>query len=347
MPRDKRVEIIKKLEAELKVPVLAYVTGDRGNMPAQIAWDQLPLFPRHLAALGEQEAIALLIYTRGGETNMPWPLINFIRAYAKRVVVLVPFFAHSAGTLICLGADKIYMSKLATLSQIDPSVANQFNPQDPLNPQNRFAIAVEDVMAYFELARDNGVKRDEDLAATFRRLAEAVHPLALGNVQRSIAMIQQLAEKLIRLHSEAPTDEIKELIKRLTTQFYTHNHFINRDEAVELGLPVEAPAAAVETLLLEYYAQLVDDLKLTENFDPSKFIVQAQAAAGASAPPTTTHHFEQAYIETVSTADTYVIDGRISMQVQQAQPMMPGMTPPTLPQVATFEITKQEWERTA
>ena len=90
---------------------------------------------------------------------------------------------------------------------IDPSVANQFNPQDPLNPQNRFAIAVEDVMAYFELARDNGVKRDEDLAATFRRLAEAVHPLALGNVQRSIAMIQQLAEKLIRLHSEAWTNQ--------------------------------------------------------------------------------------------------------------------------------------------
>ena len=128
----------------------------------------------------------------------------------------------------------------------------------------------------------------------------------------------------------------------MTTQFYTHNHFINRDEAVELGLPVKA-AATIKTLLLDYYAQLVDDLKLTENFDPSKFVVQAQAAAGASAPAATTHHFEQAYIETGSTADTYVIDGRISMQVQQTQPMMPGMIPPTLPQVATFEITKQEW----
>lgn len=345
MPRDERVEMIRKLEAELKMPVLAYVTGDRSNMLAQIAFDQLPRFPRHLAAIGEQKAIALLLYTRGGDTNMPWPLINFFRAYAKRVVVLVPFFAHSAGTLICLGADEVLMSKLATLSPIDPSVANQFNPQDPLNPQNRFAIAVEDVMAYFALAKESGVKRDEDLGATFRRLAEAVHPLALGNVQRSISMIQQLAEKLIRLHSKAPDDEITELIKRLTTQFYTHNHYINRAEAVALGLPVKSPKAPVEALLLDYYGQLVDDLQLTENFDPSKFI--AQAHAGAALPAA--HRFEQAIIETATTGDTFVIEGRISLQPQQAPPQMlpPGMAPPALPPIATFEITRQEWERTA
>ena len=49
------------------------------------------------------------------------------------------------------------------------------------------------------------------------------------------------------------------------------------------------------------------------------------------------------------TGDTFVIEGRISMQPQQTPPQMlpPGMVPPALPPVATFEITKQEWERTA
>lgn len=311
-------------------------------MSAQIAWDQLPLFPRHLARIGEQETIAVLLYTRGGETNMPWPLINFVRAYSKRVVALVPFFAHSAGTLICLGTDEILMSKLATLSPIDPSVANQFNPQDPLNPQNRFPIAVEDVMAYFELAEAHGVRRDEDLAANFRRLAEAVHPLALGNVHRSIAMIQQLAEKLIRLHSSRTPEEVRELIKRLTTQFYTHSHLINRDEAIDLGLPVKKPSEPVEALLLEYYGELVHDLKLRETFDPSKLVTQVQAGA-----PGGVHRFEQAYVETASTADTYVLEGRISMQQQQATQAGPSSVPPVLPQAATFEITRQEWEQTA
>jgi hypothetical protein len=344
--RAERVEILQNLEDELGMPALAYVTGDRPNMTAQIAWDQLPLFPRHLAAIGEQRSVALLLYTRGGETNMAWPVVNFLRAYAKKLVVLIPFHAHSSGTLIALGADQIYMSKLATLSPIDPSVANMFNPQDPLNPQNRFPIAVEDVMAYFELAKDNGVVRDEDLAATFRRLAESVHPLALGNVHRSIAMVEQLAEKLIRLHARPATDpeEIKNLIKRLTTQFYTHSHLINRKEAGDLGLPVKSPKAAVENLLLDYYGRLVDDLKLVEAFDPNKLVAQAQA--GNAAQPAT-NRFEQAYIETKGTADTFVIEGRISLQpqVQNLQPGVPPQLQPQMPPIATFEITRQEWER--
>jgi membrane-bound ClpP family serine protease len=135
LPRDKRAKILEELQAELGFPMLAYVTGDRPNLPTQIAPDQVILFPRHLKAIGNQTRAGLLLYTRGGDTNSAWPIINFLRAYFDEVVVLVPFFAHSAGTLICLGADRIYMSKLATLSPIDPSVANAFNPQDPTNPQ--------------------------------------------------------------------------------------------------------------------------------------------------------------------------------------------------------------------
>ena len=344
MARDDRIKILEGLEAELGCPVLSYVTGDRPNLPTQIAPDQVILFPRHLKAIGKQDRAALLLYTRGGDTNSAWPIVNFLRAYFNEVVVLVPFFAHSSGTLICLGADKIYMSKLATLSPIDPSVANAFNPQDPMNPQNHIPIAVEDVMAYFELANAQGVKRDEDVAGAFARLAESVHPLALGNVHRSIEQIRQLAEKLIRLHSpDADTDDVGERIRRLTTAFYTHAHLISRPEAQALGLPVEAPNDKVEQLMLDYYDRLVEDLELTTKFDPSKFIAAAQTA-GASAPAN--HRFERAYLETKATADAYITQGVISMQPQQLpMNLPPGVQAPTLPPVATFEITQDEWEQ--
>jgi hypothetical protein len=346
LPRDERVKILEALEAELGHPVLAYVTGDRPNLGAQIAAEQIALFPRHLKAIGKQKRAGLLLYTRGGDTNAAWPIVNFLRAYVDEVVVLVPFFAHSAGTLICLGADQIYMTKLATLSPIDPSVANAFNPQDPTNPQNRIPIAVEDVMAYFELANDQGVKRDEDVAGAFARLAESVHPLALGNVHRSISQIRQLADKLIRLHSpDAEREGVEERIRRLTTAFYTHMHFINRPEAKALGLPIEEPPEKVEELLLDYYDLLVQDLDLKTKFDPSKFVAAAQ---GGGSPAPTTHRFERAYVETAKTADTYLTEGTISMQPQQVPMQLPpGMQAPTLPPVATFEITKDDWEETA
>ena len=56
--------------------------------------------------------------------------------------------------MIALGADEIVMSNLSELSPIDPSAANVFNPPDPMNPQNRIPISVEDVMAYFDLAKN-------------------------------------------------------------------------------------------------------------------------------------------------------------------------------------------------
>jgi len=340
MPRDTRKQILEAMEAELGMPVLAYVTGDRQNLPTLIAPEQVPLFPRHLRALGAQQGIALLVYTRGGDANSAWPIVNFVRAYCTNVTAVVPFFAHSAGTLICLGADKILMSKLATLSPIDPSVANAFNPQDPTNPQNRISIAVEDVMAYFELANTQGVKRDEDVAAAFARLAESVHPLALGNVHRSIEQIRQLAEKLIRLHSsDANSDEVTERIRRLTTAFYTHSHMINRAEAASLGLPVETPSERVEALMLDYYDELVADLELATKFDPGKLVAVGQASGAPS-----THRFERAYLETKTTADVYVTEGQISMQPQQMPIQLPaGMQAPALPLVATFEVTTDEW----
>jgi hypothetical protein len=364
MPRAERKEILEQLEAELEMPVLAWVTGDRENLVTQIGIDQVVRFPRHLDAISEQDSVAVMLYTRGGDTNVPWSIVNFIRAYAKEFIVLVPFCAHSAGTLVCLGANRILMSKIATLSPIDPSVANAFNPQDPTNPVNRIPIAVEDVMAYFELAKSQGVKRDEDLAAAFKRLADEVHPLALGNVHRSFEQIRQLAEKLIRLHSpDDDKDEVAERIRRLTTAFYTHSHLINPDEAQGLGLPVAVAEDKTAALMLDYYARLIEDLELRSKFDPAKILGQVspsaqqaqpgqpqpggqpQGAAQPAPPQPQSVQFERAYIETTSTLDVYSTEGVISMQQQMMQmpQLPPGAQPPVLPAVATFEVTADEW----
>jgi pimeloyl-ACP methyl ester carboxylesterase len=107
--------------------------------------------------------LALVVYTLGGDANAPWPFVNFLRSYCDELFVLVPFWAHSAGTLIALGADKIYMTRFATLSPIDPSVTNEFNPQDPANPGERIPVAVEDVLAFFQLASEQGAD-ESDLA---------------------------------------------------------------------------------------------------------------------------------------------------------------------------------------
>jgi hypothetical protein len=370
------------LEAELDSPVLSYVTGDRPGLQTQIASDQLILFPRHLASLDESDELNLLLYTRGGETAAAWPIVGFLREHAKKVRVLVPFYAHSAGTLISLGADEIIMARYATLSPIDPSVANAFNPQDPANPANKLQIAVEDVMAYLQLATANGSADDAQLRGdAFRKLAESVHPLALGNVQRSINQIKQLARKMLALHeAKQPSEKIDAVVTALTTQLYSHSHLVNRREAREIGLPIAVASTKVETLLSEYYEELCVDLELRTKFDPAAIYRAAVAsgvpAAGASPVTAPTNlpgnlgvpgavaapgfaqgvapglaipvKVERGYLETVRSCDAYTTEGAISQVVTQ-QPM-PGLPMPmNISQVVAmqFQVLSDDWVRAA
>jgi ClpP class serine protease len=150
-----RKQLIQQVEKARNSRVIAYLTSDRqGPFNARIATDVIPLVSNQLRAIGKTKNIDLFLYTTGGDTMVPWRLVSMIREYCEKFSVLVPYKAHSAGTMIALGADEIVMSDLSEISPIDPSTANIFNPVDPTNAQSRIPISVEDVMAYFDLAKN-------------------------------------------------------------------------------------------------------------------------------------------------------------------------------------------------
>src|SRR5262245_17768257 len=341
MPFQERSAILREIGTELQAGVLAYIPGDRENLETEIGTDVLGRIPRHLEAIGRQDRLALVLYTIGGDTNTPWPFVNFLRAYCEELFVLVPFWAHSAGTLIALGADTIYMTRFGTLGPIDPSVTNEFNPPDPANPDEKSPIAVEDVLAYFQLASEQDMG-DTGLAAdAFRRLAESVHPLALGNVKRTIEQISLLAKKLIRLHTpDADEAALTTLVRRMTTELYCHSHMITRSEATAYGLPVEEPSRTLEDHMLAYYDHLNADLELLERFDAGTML-----HASEPAPDPLPVVFERAYIESPDTCDAFVTRGVIASQPPSEQEQETA-APPRHPD-ATLEVTSERWETIA
>jgi hypothetical protein len=390
-----RSALLQRLEAELGYPVVAYVTGDRPGLQTQVSWDQVPLFRRHLSAMTQSAEVGLVLYTRGGDTNVPWTVVSYLREHCDRLTVLIPFYAHSSGTLLTLGADNVVMTRYATISPIDPTVANQFNPQDPMNPAARLPINVEDVLAYLELAREqlgsddvaeNGeaASRTHLPEASFVRLADSVHPLALGNVKRSVNQIRQLARKLLALHPpERNEAEMSALVSALTTEFYSHQHQISRREAKAMGLPITEPSEQLENLLLAYYDELVIDLELLLPFDAPRLLrtafppsvpavvpaalgppivqmpglpisppLQGQPppAAPAQLTGTLTVHLERGYIETSHTCDAYTTRGEISYQPMAPQVQFAGGQQIMLPggqQAVRFDVLSELWERLA
>lgn len=268
--------LIQQIEGSRKSRVITYLTSDRpGPINARVAMDIIPVISKQLQIIGKTDNIDLFLYSTGGDTMVPWRLVSMLREYCDKFSVLVPYKAHSAATMIALGADEIVMSDLSELSPIDPSTANVFNPSDPQNPQNKIPISVEDVMAYFDLAKNKfGIKNDEELAKIFNKFVESnpqIHPLALGNVNRIHNLIRILAKRLLKSHANPiKEEEIEKLVDYFTEKLYSHQYFIGRKEAKEdLGLnTVQYADSALSKAMTDLYEEYKKEMDLCALWNP-------------------------------------------------------------------------------
>jgi len=339
-----RKQLIQQIEGLRQSRIITYLTSDRqGPLNARIAMDVIPLINRQLQGIGKTKNIDFLLYSAGGDTMVPWRLVSMIREYCDRFSVLVPYKAHSAATMIALGADEIVMSNLSELSPIDPSAANVFNPADPLNPQNRIPISVEDVMAYFDLAKNKfGIKGDEELSHIFTKFIESnpqIHPLSLGNVNRTHNLIRILAKRLLKSHKvQLKEDEVVKIVDHLTERLYSHQYLIGRKEAKEdLGIETVLEASdALSKGMTDLYEEYNKELEFGKIWNPQNEI-------GLNAVQTV-KDYKIAFIESRQMSNYYEISAEHRKQqvnVVQQTPHGPVQVPQ---EQVTFRIISQGWK---
>lgn len=249
--------------------LLIYITGDKPNAQTQIHHEALDFIYDHIDTFNLPRKISLYLYSRGGETLAGWTLVNIIRQFCDDFEVIVPSKALSTATLICLGADNIIMTKQAVLGPIDPSINGPLNPQVPGAPPNaRIPISVEAVAGYIELAKSENINSEKELAAIFSKLADSVHPIALGNVFRARAQIQRLAKKLLSYHMD-DNEIIENIISVLCSESGSHDYTISRREAQnELQLPIEKPDERLYSIIKAIQDDIRQELELNSAFNP-------------------------------------------------------------------------------
>lgn len=264
MYRD-RVELYKELEKEFDSKILVYVTSDRPNMSAQISSDVIDYFIDHLDKIGPCKKITLFLYTRGGDTSAARNIVKLLRMYGDYLQVIVLHKAHSSGTIISLGANEVVMTKQATLGPIDPSLHTALNPRTP--DGGTFPVSVEAVKGYLEFAKNElEIKGEPSLTSIFEKLTDFVHPLVLGEVYRSKAQIQMMAEKLLQNQVTEP-EKIRKIIEFLCSELGSHDYTINRREAKnELGLNIVKPSSSQYTLIKKVYDNINDELLFSKPF---------------------------------------------------------------------------------
>ena len=160
----------KALEDELKADIVFY----NGRIhPAYFR--TFRDFIEEVRALSDKkwDAVAFFIRTGGGSAETAERMVSVLRKHYKSVYYVVPDFAMSAGTILCMSGDKIYMDYASSLGPIDPQIpapdtgdyvpalgyldkVNEITAKGELAPADVVLLKSLDLakLALFEQARD-------------------------------------------------------------------------------------------------------------------------------------------------------------------------------------------------
>ena len=134
-------------------------------MRQRIAEDAVRPLYDHLVNLdfeSEKKKIDLYIYSRGGDVSVPWRIASMFREFCDEFNILNPYKAHSAATLLSLGADNIIMGRKAELGPIDPTLSRSIDAQGTYPLQE---ISVEDVNAFLSFIKNRANINDQTALA--------------------------------------------------------------------------------------------------------------------------------------------------------------------------------------
>ena len=333
-----RSEILRRIETQRDSKALLYVTSDRQGMSAQIGKDVYDFFVKHLDRVWPSPRISFILHTAGGDTAAAWQIINLLRIFCEELEVIVPSRAHSAGTLMALGASRIFLTKQATLGPIDPSISGPLSPAVPGQPNQRVPVSVEAVQGYIDLARGQlGIEDQAALAQILADLSKQVHPLVLGQIFRTRTQIRELARALLAHHngdSDEAKPKVEKIIDFLCSESGSHDRTINRREARELGLQVEKPSQELYEELSALHEDFAESMQLRHPFN-------AMVSLGSNA--TVDFEAERVIVESVEGGSwRYMTKGQVR-RVNLAQPGGPAGTQLAMTAAETVIVT-EGWE---
>ena len=234
MDAEDRRRLVVKLEKLLASDIIVYFLADRNGCPqASIGEDAVPFLYEHLKLLrgnSESPRLGLFLYSRGGAVEVPWRIASMVKELYKEFILIIPYKAHSAATMIALGADEIVMTPKSELGPIDPSLGIRQGSEGTVIKQQ---INVEDVMSYLAFLKEKaGLTDQKALSGSIELLAKQLNPWLIGGMYRIKEHVNLVARKLLTLKKKK-LDESKliAIIEALVEKTYYHGHAIGRQEA--------------------------------------------------------------------------------------------------------------------
>ncbi|MEW5762950.1 MAG: ATP-dependent Clp protease proteolytic subunit [Bacillota bacterium] len=168
--------------------------------------------------------IDLILHTPGGLVLAAEQIARALQRHPAKVTVLVPHYAMSGGTMICLAADEIMVDENAVLGPVDPQLGEY------------------PAASIVEAVREKGKEKVSDRTLILADISAK----ALRQVEDFVAHL---------LQDKMPAEKARRLARALASGQWTHDYPITAERLQEMGLPVTVGLPAEVYHLMHLYPQ--------------------------------------------------------------------------------------------
>jgi len=239
--------IIKEIEQFSGIKLLCYWNSVNGS----ICQNDLSIFYEIIKDWECLDELYLYVKSDGGNGKASLRIINLLREYTKKLIVLVHGECTSAATILALGADEIYMGPLSFLSAVDTSLTHDLSPVDKNN--SLVQVSQDELTRVLTLWSNT-----KDTANPYPTLYQHIHPLVFGAVDRASSLSIKLCTDILSYHMK-DKQKANEISKKLNSDYPSHNYPILLKEAKEMGLNVFPMDKNLYDMLFKinsYYSQM-------------------------------------------------------------------------------------------
>lgn len=253
------LEKVRKLESlisKLNSDVILY-SGDINRDGYRKFCGQIPE--------SRKEKLLLILTTLGGDPNAGYRIARAAAHYYanENFSILIPDHCKSAGTLLCIGANTLYMHDQSELGPLDVQI---YRGDEML--RQRSGLDITRGMAHIEnealrvctrymsvLSREAALSTSvaSDIASKltsgiFAPVFSQIDPKQLGEMSAAVEIAREYGDRLNK-----KSRSLKEgSLDRLITDYPSHGFVIDRAEARELFNRVEHPTEDMKTLCSYY-----------------------------------------------------------------------------------------------
>ncbi len=200
----------------------------------------------------KQDRLCLILVTYGGDPSAADRMARALRHYYRNIDILIPDICKSAGTLMCIGSNKLIIGDRGELGPLDIQLSKPdelFENMSGLDIIQAIELLKQQTLTSFEgylinIRKDIGIKTKtaSDIAmgltaSLINPMASKIDPITLGEHQRAMQIAKEYGE---RLNSDSKSLKSGALLK-LIGDYPSHGFIIDRKEARDLFEHVIAP----------------------------------------------------------------------------------------------------------